>query len=76
MFAEPLSSLDVHKLVFDYLNHYAYLGTLETFVQESGMKKLEDSSGTFKMNGEPSLLKKHEREYSKYSPIFVARKHR
>lgn len=43
VFSEQLSDLGVHKLVLDYLKHYAYLGTLEVFTQESGIRKLENS---------------------------------
>jgi hypothetical protein len=43
VFAEPLSNLNLHKLVLDYLKNYAYLGTLESFTHESGIRNLEKS---------------------------------
>ena len=43
VFAEPLSNLDLHKLALDYLKNYAYLGTLESFIHESGIRNFERS---------------------------------
>ncbi len=62
---EPAASLEVHKLVLEYLNHYAYLGTLDSFVLESGISRIEGSTSATatKASDELGLLKKHDRQY-------------
>ena len=73
IFDEPIVSIDVHKLVLEYLNHYAYLSTLESFVQESGISRIEESLQKIKAKDvqteEPVVLKKHERQYCTFSPL-------
>ena len=68
IFEESVVSLDVHRLVLEYLNHSAYLGTLEAFVQESGINKIEGALA--KSKDETGLLKKHARQYCIFSPLF------
>ena len=70
---EPLQSIDVHKLVLGYLNHYAYLNTMESFVRESGIEKVEESLTRLKKKDLPpvqddlGILKKHGPQYCPYS---------
>ncbi len=61
-----MTPVDTHRLVLEYLDHYAYLGTLESFVQESGIGKIEASFRGDKAAAADGLgtLKKHERQYS------------
>ena len=38
---EALDCVDVHSLMMEYLSHYAYLNTLQSFVKESGIDKVQ-----------------------------------
>lgn len=68
IFNEPILSVNIHRLVLDYLNHYAYLGTLESFINESGINKIEENI-TKNKEIAPNIMKKHELEYIKFSPL-------